>query len=62
MGLLGVEPAVLVTAAATVATLVESVLTAHLPAFRDRPGWVRNLLTTGAGAVLAALATWRTWA
>lgn len=39
-----------VTIAAAVATLLESALTTHASAFRRRPGWVRNLLTTGAGA------------
>lgn len=49
-GLLPVAAIWVVTVAAAGATLLESALTTHLGAFRERPGWVRNLLTTAAGA------------
>ena len=44
-----------VAAAGLAATLLESVATSVLGRARG-PGWVRNLLTTGAGGALAALA------
>lgn len=49
-GLLPLDAVSIVTVAAAGATLLESALTTHVPVFRQRPGWVRNLLTTAAGA------------
>lgn len=53
VGLIDPVEAAWVVVAAAVATLAESLLTAHLGAFRARPGWLRNVATTGLGAAIA---------
>jgi uncharacterized protein (TIGR00297 family) len=60
LGVVPWELAPAIAVAGALASLVESFVVGLSPGVRAAPGWVRNLVSTGAGALLGAAALWAT--